>query len=62
MTKKIRVENADASTYKVRVHIEQLRTDGTWERTGTFHDIDHPAQLIELYVHTHQRLIVEENS
>lgn len=59
MTKRVRVENADSSNYKVKVHVEQLQTDGTWLRTDT-KELMFPAELTELYVHGHQRLIVEE--
>ncbi len=66
MTKKIRIENADTSTHKVRVHTEYL-VDGVWVRkTDTFagksNDLLYPADLAELYVHDRQRLVVEELS
>lgn len=58
MTKKIRIENADTSTWKVRVHIEQL-SNGVWLRTET-RELNFPTSLEELYIHGTQRLVVEE--
>jgi len=61
MTKKIRIENADNSNHKVRVFTEYL-VDGQWTRQPKTTDLVYPADLAELYVHGHQRLVVEESS
>lgn len=64
MTKKIRIENADNSNYKVRVHVEYL-VDGAWVR-GTeaimpkSSLLAYPTELAELWIHGQQRLVVEE--
>ena len=64
MTKKIRIENADTSNYKVRVHTEYL-VDGVWVRSNDLIKpaislLDYPTALTELYIHNAQRLVVEE--
>jgi hypothetical protein len=61
MTKKIRIENADNGTHKVRVHTEQL-VEGEWKRLPSPppRDLLYPADLSELYIHSTQRLVVEE--
>lgn len=62
MTKKVRIENADTSTWKVRVFIERKDADGNWKRTDEEAPscIDFPTALHEGYIHSHQRLVVEE--
>ncbi len=59
MTKKIRIENADTSSYKVRAYVEDL-VDGTWVRNPTPIELDHPAQLAEQYLTSTRRIVVEE--
>jgi hypothetical protein len=58
MTKKIRIENADTSTFKVRAHIEDL-IDGAWVRTSTV-ELDYPTALAEQYLTSTRRVVVEE--
>lgn len=60
MTKQIRVENADTSSHKVRVYIEERHADGTWHRTGRTVSLDHPTVMASEYIHSTQRLVVEE--
>lgn len=64
MTKKVRIENADNSTHKVRVHAEYL-VNGQWVRStdqiaAKTSDLNLPADLAELWIHGQQRLVVEE--
>lgn len=67
MTKKIRIENADANcNHKVRVHTEYL-VNGEWVRqtdviAAKSNDLLYPADLAELWIHDRQRLVVEEIS
>lgn len=58
MTKKIRVENADTSTYKVVAYTEDL-IDGAWVRTATTL-LDYPTSLAELYLTSTRRVVIEE--
>lgn len=62
MTKAIRIENADTSNHKVRVFVETKNAAGEWVRgTATrFVDLNTPTQLVQDYVHSGQRLVVEE--
>ena len=59
MTKHVRIENADTSTYKVKVYIEDL-VDGQWVRVPTPHDLDYPTALTSQYIHSTRRLVIEE--
>lgn len=59
MTKKIRIENADTSTYKVRAYREDL-IDGVWVRDPTPIELDYPTALAEQYLHSTRRIVVEE--
>jgi hypothetical protein len=61
MTKKIRIENADTSNHNVKVTVQRKNAAGQWEDVpAEAVDINTPTQLTEKYVHSHQRLIVEE--
>lgn len=59
MTKKIRIENADTSSYKVRAYGEDL-VDGVWVRNPTPVELDHPTALAEQYLTSTRRVVVEE--
>lgn len=59
MTKKVRVENADNSTYKVRFFVEDL-VDGVWVRTGEASNLPYPADMQDVYIHSTRRVVVEE--
>lgn len=58
MTKMIRVENADTSEYKVKVHVEDL-VDGLWVRIKTL-DCDFPTAMVSYGITNTRRLVVEE--
>lgn len=62
MTKAIRIENADTSAHKVRVFMETKNEAGEWVRgeAPRFVDLNTPTQLVQDYVHSGQRLVVEE--
>lgn len=59
MTKKIRIENADTSSYKVRAYVEDL-VDGVWVRNPTAVELDYPTALAEQYLTSTRRIVVEE--
>jgi hypothetical protein len=59
VTKQIRIENADTSSHKVRVHVEQPGPDGQWIRVKTV-ECDYPTAMATEYIHSTQRLVVEE--
>lgn len=63
MTKTVRIENADTTSYKVRVRAQYKNENGDWtdappEEQPTA--LDYPAQMAQLMIHDHRRLIVEE--
>lgn len=58
MTKKIRVENADTSTYKVVAHTEDL-VNGEWVRQKT-DLLEYPTALADLFIHSTRRVVIEE--
>lgn len=62
MTKAIRIENADNSIHKVRVYRETKNEAGEWVRSDSAQpvNLDTPTQLVQDYVHSGQRLVVEE--
>ncbi len=60
MTKAIRIENADTSNHKVRVYRESKNEAGEWVRSDAKFNLDNPTQMLSDYVHSGQRLVVEE--
>ncbi len=62
MTKAIRIENADTSSHKVRVYRESKNEAGEWVRREEVPaaSLDTPTQMLTEYVHSGQRLVVEE--
>ena len=62
MTKAIRIENADTSDHKVRVYRENKNEAGEWVRSDAAQpeSLDTPTQMLTEYVHSGQRLVVEE--
>ena len=66
MTKKVRIENADTSSYKVvvivqdKVHDENSLWTGEWREVERFH-LDHPSAMKETYITSTRRLVVEES-
>lgn len=59
MTKQIRVENADTSSFRVRLYIEDL-IDGSWIRTQPATELDYPTCLATAYLTSTRRVVVEE--
>lgn len=65
MTKKIRIENADTSSFKVKVTAQDKNTEtGEWADVpgAPAVNLNNPAQLSELYLTSTRRFIVEEAS
>lgn len=60
MTKQVRIENADTSTHKVRVFKEHKNEAGEWVRAGPAIELDYPTLMAMEYIHSYQRLVVEE--
>ena len=62
MTKTVRIENADTSTWKVKIVAEYLQEDGTWKESIEPPQVLHyPADLATLTVWKGKRLVVSEN-
>lgn len=66
MTKQVRIENADTSSYPVRVTVQQAeyvdgKPTGNWIDAST-KQIDFPTAMLQEYVHSGQRLIIEERA
>ena len=59
MTKRIRIENADTSTYKVRAYVEDF-IEGAWVRNPVPVELDHPTMLAEQYITSSRRIVIEE--
>lgn len=65
MTKKIRIENADTSDHKVVVLVVRkgVAADGGMnapDETVSEHAINYPTNMVEVYVHSGQYLVVRE--
>lgn len=61
MTKSVRIENADTSKYKIKVHIERKNLEGDWVRAEKESQLlSYPTALTTMLIHEAQRLVVEE--
>ena len=62
MTKQVRIENADTSSYKLRVYIERKTEAGEWVRDPNDAPVhlEYPCMMHAGWVHQSQRLVVEE--
>lgn len=67
MTKQIRIENADNSTWKIKVTTQEKRWDATlnklsdeWEDTET-NRLDYPTNMLTSFLTTTRRFIIEED-
>lgn len=62
MTKTVRVENADTSSYKVQVEVwEKSTTPGQPDHKVEERVLSHPTAMLELGIHSHRYLIVKEH-
>lgn len=62
MTKQIRIENADTSTWPVRVTVQHKDADGNWVDQPGAVQIDSPCRMTEQYLTSHRRLVIEERA
>lgn len=64
MTKTVRIENADTTSYKVRVRAQYKDpVTGEWKDAGPeeqVFNLDYPTFLATASIHSNKRLIVEE--
>lgn len=65
MTKKVRIENADTSNHKLVVQVVRkgAAMDGGMnapDETVSEHAINSPTDMVEVYVHSGQYLVVRE--
>lgn len=60
MTKKIRIENADISNYKVVVEVWDKRSDGNPDVLVETKTLNNPADLTEVLIFSTRYLIVKE--
>jgi hypothetical protein len=60
MTKNMRIENADTSSHKVRLYVEDKNADGEWERREDAIPLDYPTAMKELAIFSTRRLVIEE--
>lgn len=60
MTKMVRIENADTSSYKVVVEVWQKWDDGRPDELVEKINLDGPTQLRECYIYSHRYLVVKE--
>lgn len=59
MTKAIRIENADTSSWPVRVTVQDRIESGEWVDTST-KQLDAPTALEQFYLTSSRRLVIEE--
>lgn len=61
MTKSVRIENADTSSYKVKVTYQSKAADGTWvDETTPAVELPFPTAMTTVGIHSSRRAIVEE--
>jgi hypothetical protein len=62
MTKTVRIENADTSTYPVRVTGQYKDVDGNWVDETSSTQLDHPTAMTSAGIHSGRRLVIEERA
>jgi hypothetical protein len=61
MTKQVRIENADCSTWPVRVTIQHKDpTTGEWVDQPSPVQLNHPTAMTEQYLTSSRRIVIEE--
>lgn len=61
MTKMVRIENADISSYKVRVRAQTRTADGKWvDSDEKPTELPQPTMITTATIYKERRLIVEE--
>lgn len=61
MTKQVRIENADTSSWPVRVTVQNKNAEGEWVDAESV-QIDYPTQMTQQYLTSNRRFIVEERA
>ncbi len=63
MTKSVRIENADTSSYKVRLQAQEKNAEGEWVNIAEpATELQYPTQMATVGIHSGKRYIVEEFS
>lgn len=62
MTKQVRIENADLSNWPVRVTVQHKNAAGEWIDQPETVQIDRPTQMVETYLTSGRRLVIEERA
>lgn len=60
MTKQVRIENADTSSWPVRVTVQHKNEAGEWVDQPSPKQIDFPTAMASEYLTSHRRLVIEE--
>lgn len=60
MTKALRIENADTSTYDVIVEVWQKRKDGDFLEST--HELNNPCQMLLTYIYFDTYIVIKERS
>lgn len=61
MTKSVRIENADTSSYKVKVTYQSKNAEGEWvNEPGVPTELPFPTAMTTVGLHDSRRVIVEE--
>lgn len=60
MTKTVRIENADNSTFKPVLRVQHKNADGVWEDQPELFNIDYPTAMVTTYLTSHRRIVIEE--
>jgi len=61
MTKKVRIENADTSTYKVLVELWDKDPNGGPDVLVSTTNLDYPTTMAELCIHSSRFIVIKEN-
>lgn len=63
MTKQVRIENADTSSWPVRVTIQHKHPEtGEWVDQPGAVQIDYPTAMTQQYLTSHRRIVIEERA
>lgn len=62
MTKKVRIENADATDHKLIVEVWQYGVNGSPDVLQDTKELNNPADLMETYIWGSRYLVVKEVS
>lgn len=64
MTKSVRIENADTSSYKVKLTAQEKNIDGVWVDVAYEQptELVYPTSMATVGIHSGKRYIVEEFS